>query len=68
MPQHLLQLADLLRERRLRNVQPHGCAPEMELFSDSNKIAQVAKLEIGIHILIISISLNKILDVWLIPA
>ena len=39
-------------------------AAEVELFSDSDKVAQVAKLDVAIHMLQIIIELNKILDRW----
>ncbi len=36
---------------------------EVQLFSDRNKVAQVSHFDIAIHIQVISIMLNKILDV-----
>lgn len=39
----LLELADLLAEGRLRDAQPGGGAPEMQLLGDGGEIAEVAQ-------------------------
>jgi len=42
----IFKLANLLAERRLREVKPLCSAGEAELLSDGNEIAKVAKLDI----------------------
>ena len=44
-------------------MQPFRRATEVQLLGDSNKVPQVAQLEIPIHIANIIIDENKILDV-----
>jgi hypothetical protein len=65
VPQNLLELPNLLRQRWLRQVQANRCSPEMQLLGDGDKVAQVAKFKVAIHSLKIIILTNKILDVSL---
>ena len=47
---HLLfKFADLLAEGRLRNPQPFGRAAEMKLLREASEIAQLSKIDPGIH-------------------
>jgi len=65
MADNLLKLADLLRERRLREMKAQSGAAEMELLGDSDEVAQVAELDFLIHMQDILIWINKILDILL---
>ncbi len=51
----LLELADLLGERRLGHVQAAGRAAEVELLRDGDEVAQVPELELRVHMHRISI-------------
>ena len=44
LPELGLEAADLLRERRLRDVQPRGGAAEVALLGDGDEVAQVPEL------------------------
>lgn len=59
----LFEATDLLRERRLGEVETLGGAAEVELFGYGDEVAEVAELDLGIHTCRIIIELNKILDV-----
>jgi hypothetical protein len=48
-PQPRLELADLAAERRLRDVQALGRAPEVELLGDRHEVAHLPQVEPGIH-------------------
>jgi len=61
----LLQLLDLLAERRLRNIKAPRRAAKMQLLSDSNEIAQVTQLDS--HIFNISVERINILYISLMP-
>jgi len=41
-PDHLLQLAELLAERRLGHVEPHGGPAEMQFFRDDRERVEQA--------------------------
>jgi hypothetical protein len=43
--QRSLQLADLLRQRRLRHAQTFGSAAEVQLFSDGEKVTELAQFQ-----------------------
>ena len=58
-----LQIADLLRKRRLCQMQPLGGPAEVKFFGDRDKVPEVAQLDAGIHTQGVMIALNKILDV-----
>ena len=45
----LFQLTNLLRERRLRQVQAIRCSPKMQFFRDGYEVAQVSKFDVLIH-------------------
>ncbi len=61
----LFELADLLGEWRLGEMKTVGGAAEVELFGYCDKVAEVAKFNIAIHMLKIIIGTNRILDVWM---
>ena len=63
MAQHRFELANLLRERRLREVEAHGRAAEVQLFGDRDKVPEVAELDLWIHIWEVWITRNRILDI-----
>ena len=44
--QHLLEFADLLRERRLGQMQALRCAAKVQLFCDGDKVTQVPQFDI----------------------
>src|ERR1700741_3750461 len=62
----LLELTNLLRERRLGDVQAFSSAAEMQFLGNRNEITKMAKFERFDHICVISIRLNQILDISLI--
>src|SRR5262249_21574601 len=43
----VLELLDLLAERRARDVEPRGRAPEVQLVGDREGVAEVAELHVG---------------------
>jgi hypothetical protein len=59
----ILELADLLGEGWLGEVEALGGATEVELFGDGYEVAQVAEFDVAIHIQDIIIRTNKILDI-----
>jgi putative acetyltransferase len=66
--EYLFELADLLRERGLGEVEAQGGASEVKLFGDGYEVAEVAKLDVFVHGFSIDmqqilIERNKILDV-----
>jgi hypothetical protein len=63
MAEDLFELADLLRERRLGQMETVGGAAEVELFGDRNEVTEMAQFDISIHTPEIIIGTNKILDV-----
>ena len=64
IPEQVFEAADLLRERRLGQMQAYSSTTEVELFRDGDEVAQVTELDVAIHMLEIIIELNKILDRW----
>lgn len=48
--ENLFELADLLREWGLGEVKAECCASEVQLLGDCDEVAQVAKLDVSIHI------------------
>jgi hypothetical protein len=64
----LFELADLLGEWRLGEMEANGGATEVELFGDCDKVTEMAKLYILIHMPVVIIAMNKILDVWMVRA
>jgi hypothetical protein len=50
VPQQVLQLPNLLRQRRLRQVQPPRSPSEMQLLRYGNEVPQVADFDFVIHI------------------
>jgi hypothetical protein len=65
IPQDLLETADLLGKRWLRKMKPLSGSAEVKFFGDGHEVAKMAKLDVLIHMSIILIARNKILDVWL---
>src|SRR5215471_8491309 len=65
MPHDLLEFANLLRQRRLRQVETLGSAAEVQLFGHGDEVSKMPKLDVPIHMPNIIIRTNKILDVWL---
>jgi hypothetical protein len=61
--QHLFELANLLGERWLTQVQPLRRASEMQLFRNGYEVPEMAQFDISIHISTIIIEWNKILDI-----
>lgn len=43
----LLELPDLLAERRLRDLQPARRTPEMQVFCDRDEVAEAPEVELG---------------------
>jgi hypothetical protein len=44
--ERVLELADLVAQRRLRDVQPRGGAAEVEFLGDGQEVAEQARLEV----------------------
>jgi hypothetical protein len=61
--EQILKLAYLLGQRRLGDMEALCRTAKVQLFRNRNEIAQVPQLNIAIHIQIILILPNKILDV-----
>ncbi len=59
----VLQLPDLLRERRLREVQAPGRPAEMQFLGDRHEVPQVTQLQRPRDIQLVSFHANKILDI-----
>jgi hypothetical protein len=60
----VFELADLLGERRLGEVESLGGASEVEFFGDGDEVSEMAEFNLAIHISKIIIAMNKILDIW----
>ena len=61
--EHLFQLANLLRERRLGKMQAQSRAAEVQFFSNRDKVTKVTKLNVRIHTWRVLNQHNKILDI-----
>jgi hypothetical protein len=57
------QAADLLGKRRLRHMETLRRMAEMQFLRDSEKVTEVAEIDILIHMRIVLMSINNILDV-----
>jgi hypothetical protein len=61
--EEIFEATDLLREWWLGDVEPEGCAAEVELFGYGDEVAEMTELDVLIHISKIIIRRNNILDV-----
>ena len=63
IPEHLFELANLLRERWLAQVEAMRCASEVKFFRHRDEVTKVTQFDVDIHMLNIIIEQNKILDI-----